>query len=121
MARMSESIDNLIAQLGERRKKYEEISNQVSVVADELSAKIVPALRKSTRLPEVGNLSLVLQSLSQLYKTRLDAEESIVKSLEKQCDLVAKYQTGEADEVTFSSDDVAALANQIMERQKNAS
>lgn len=116
---MSESIDELIAQLKGRREKYEEISTQVASVADELSAKILPALRKSNRLPEVGNLSVVIQSLGQLYKTRLDAESFIVKSLEKQVDLVAKYQTDEDNEgATFTSEDVAILANEIISKQK---
>lgn len=102
----------LIEELEERRSKYEEISDETGEVIYELKNKIIPALRESRNLPRTADISVIVQSLGQLYKIKLDAEEKIVKSIEKQCDIQSKIsEDGNAEAV--SADLVRRLAEQL--------
>lgn len=109
------TVNELIDQLEERRQKYEEISVDTMGVIDELRAKILPAIRESRNLPRTADVSLVVQTLAQLYKIKLDAEEKIVKSIEKECDLISKNNKGDSDDsqMVITADAVRELAEKI--------
>lgn len=85
-------LEGILDDLSKRKQKYEEISSQAGKVVDELEGKIMHAVRGSQNLPRTADISIIIQTFSQLLKTKLDAEDSITRALEKRYDLVNKFQ-----------------------------
>ena len=92
MVNKIEELESILKDLSKRKEKYEGISNQATKVIDELESKIMYAVRNSQNLPRTADISVIIQTFSQLLKTKLDAEDSITRALEKRYDLVNKYQ-----------------------------
>lgn len=92
MVNKTEELEKILKDLKGRKSKYDEISERASVVIEELQDKLMTALRGSHNLPRTADLSIIAQSFSQLLKLKLDAEDSSTRSLEKQYDLINKFE-----------------------------
>lgn len=92
MVNKTAELEKILEDLKGRKSKYDEISERASVVIEELQDKLMTALRGSHNLPRTADLSIIAQSFSQLLKLKLDAEDSSTRSLEKQYDLINKFE-----------------------------
>lgn len=104
-------LELILEDLEKRKEKYEGISSQATKVIDELEAKIMHAVRGSQNLPRTADISIIIQTFSQLLKTKLDAEDSITRSLEKRYDLVNKFENPDntTDPNSITADSVDKL------------
>ena len=104
-------LETILEDLAKRKEKYESISSQATKVIDELESKIMYAVRGSQNLPRTADISIIIQTFSQLLKTKLDAEDSITRSLEKRYDLVNKFENPDntTDPNSITADSVDKL------------
>ena len=122
MVNKIEELESILSDLSKRKEKYEGIRNQATKVIDELEAKIMHAVRNSQNLPRTADISIIIQTFSQLLKTKLDAEDSITRSLEKRYDLVNKFQNPNdtTDPNAISASAVDELIKRFNSRQNSA-
>ena len=115
-------LEGILEDLSKRKQKYEEISSQAGKVVDELEGKIMHAVRGSQNLPRTADISVIIQTFSQLLKTKLDAEDSITRALEKRYDLVNKFQNPNdtTDPNAISASAVDELIKRFNTRQNSA-
>lgn len=115
-------LESILNDLSKRKEKYEGISNQATKVIDELESKIMYAVRNSQNLPRTADISVIIQTFSQLLKTKLDAEDSITRALEKRYDLVNKFQNPNdtTDPNAISASAVDELIKLYNDRQHSA-
>jgi DNA-directed RNA polymerase subunit H (RpoH/RPB5) len=122
MVNKIEELESILKDLSKRKEKYESISDQATKVIDELEGKIMYAVRNSQNLPRTADISVIIQTFSQLLKTKLDAEDSITRALEKRYDLVNKYQNPNetTDPNAISASAVDELIKRFNNRQNSA-
>jgi len=121
MVNKTEELEKILGELAERKSKYDEISSRASVVIEELQDKIMTALRGSHTLPRTADLSIITQTFSQLLKTKLDAEESSTRSLEKRYDLINKFENPiDTDDPNAITADTVDKLIKAMERTKES-
>ena len=122
MVDKTKELESILDDLSKRKTKYEGISDQATKVIDELESKIMYAVRNSQNLPRTADISIIIQTFSQLLKTKLDAEDSITRALEKRYDLVNKYEnpndTTDPNSITASA--VDELIKRFNTRQNSA-
>ena len=68
MVNKIEELESILSDLSKRKEKYEGISNQATKVIDELESKIMYAVRNSQNLPRTADISIIIQTFSQLLE-----------------------------------------------------
>lgn len=95
-------IVTLLDQLKDKREKIETLEKRTTTVIDQLEQKLLTSLSASKNIPNVALVTPIIESLSSLYKTNLDANVQFIRSVEKEVDLVAKHIPDEEGNTSMS-------------------
>lgn len=95
-------IVTLLDQLKDKREKIETLEKRTTTVIDQLEQKLLTSLSASKNMPNVALVTPIIESLSSLYKTNLDANVQFIRSVEKEVDLVAKHIPDEEGNTSMS-------------------
>jgi regulator of PEP synthase PpsR (kinase-PPPase family) len=95
-------IVTLLDQLKDKREKIETLEKRTTIVIDQLEQKLLTSLSASRNIPNVALVTPIIESLSSLYKTNLDANVQFIRSVEKEVDLVAKHIPDEEGNTSMS-------------------
>lgn len=95
-------IVTLLDQLKDKREKIETLEKRTTTVIDQLEQKLLTSLSASKNMPNIALVTPIIESLSSLYKTNLDANVQFIRSVEKEVDLVAKHIPDEEGNTSMS-------------------
>ena len=117
---VDKKISTMLEDIENKRNELNLLSNRINKITIILEEKMHNYLQNSKNLPSIGGTAAVLDTLSTLYKTSLDTNEKIIKSLEKQIELQYKYNTDttEDDGVKISSYDLLQLVEEALKQGK---
>ncbi len=91
LSKKAEQINAIIDELKVKRQNIETLEMRTTKVIDELETKLLNYLQRSKNLPSVATVTPITESLTSLYKTNLDATSQILRSMEKEIELLAKH------------------------------
>jgi len=94
-----EEIVKRIAELQNKRNNIETLQSRSKVVIDEVEQRFLNYIRKSQSITSLSLTSALLESLSILYKLNLDANNQLIRSIEKEVELIAKHAPDEGGNI----------------------
>jgi hypothetical protein len=95
------------------RKRLNDLHNRTKKAIDVLEGKVLTYISNSKNIPSVETASILVGSLSSLYKMNMDSNTILLKSYEKEIDVQNRFNppTDANDEMT--AEDVAELTRII--------
>ena len=91
LSKKAEQINAIIDELKVKRQNIENLEVRTTKVIDEIETKLLNYLQNSKNLPSVATVTPITESLTALYKTNLDANSQVIRSMEKEIELLAKH------------------------------
>ena len=91
LSKKAEQINAIIDELKVKRQNMENLEVRTTKVIDEIETKLLNYLQNSKNLPSVATVTPITDSLTALYKTNLDANSQVIRSMEKEIELLAKH------------------------------
>lgn len=102
MSDKAQKINHIIEELSVKRTQIEHLEARTKTVIAEIEQKLLSYLQKSTNLPSVGVVTPITESLTSLYNINLNANSQLIRSLEKEIELIAKHGPDEKGEIPQS-------------------
>ena len=117
----NDKVNGIFENIHSRRNKLNEIAERSEVLSKKLETKISTYLDNSKNLPAVGITVEVLDSLASLYKIESDTQERIIKSLEKEAELVKKFESDadHEEDVAYRHSELLKALEEMRSRQDN--
>jgi len=100
------SVD-LLAEISSKRANLEALSKRIDDMTNIVEVKIKDYISRSPNLPSVATTAEILNSITSLYNASLSTNDRILRSLEKQLELEAKY----GEEAVVTDDDQVTHAS----------
>ncbi|MFA7203873.1 MAG: hypothetical protein WC188_09235 [Candidatus Caldatribacteriota bacterium] len=119
MSKKAEQINAIIDELKVKRQNMENLEVRTTKVIDEIETKLLNYLQNSKNLPSVATVTPITESLTALYKTNLDANSQVIRSMEKEIELLAKHGPDDNGDMpsTLSFEVLSELFQQSRNRQ----
>lgn len=90
-----EEILKRISELDGKRKNIESLQARSKVVIDEIESRFLNYIRNSKSITSLSLASALLESITVLYKLNLDSNTQLIRSIEKEIELIAKHAPDE--------------------------
>lgn len=119
LSKKAEQINAIIDELKVKRQNIENLEVRTTKVIDEIETKLLNYLQNSKNLPSVATVTPITESLTALYKTNLDANSQVIRSMEKEIELLAKHGPDDNGDMpsTLSFEVLSELFQQSRNRQ----
>jgi inhibitor of KinA sporulation pathway (predicted exonuclease) len=119
LSKKAEQINAIIDELKVKRQNMENLEVRTTKVIDEIETKLLNYLQNSKNLPSVATVTPITESLTALYKTNLDANSQVIRSMEKEIELLAKHGPDDNGDMpsTLSFEVLSELFQQSRNRQ----
>lgn len=119
MAEKAKRIEDIIGELASKRTNIAGLEDRTKKVIDEIETKLLTYLRNSKSLPSVATIIPIAESLASLYNINLNANSQLIRSLEKEVELVAKHAAdddGNLPGVGLTLDTLSSLMSNALQR-----
>ena len=119
MSIKADKINSIIDELKTKRINIEQLEQRSKVVIDAIETKLLTYLTKAVNLPSVATITPITESLNSLYNTNLSANAQIIRSMEKEVELLAKHGPDDQGNVpeALSYDVLGKLFQQTLNRE----
>lgn len=119
MTLKADKISNIIDDLKIKRNNIEQLELRTRSVIDSIETKLLAYLQNSKNLPSVATVTPITESLNALYNTNLNANSQIIRSMEKEIELIAKHGPDEHGDIpqALTYDVLGELFQKTLNRQ----
>jgi len=119
MSMKADKINEIIDNLKVKRYNIEQLESRTRSVIDSIESKLLTYLQNSKNLPSVATVTPITESLNALYNTNLNANSQIIRSMEKEIELIAKHGPDEHGDIpkALTYDVLGELFQKTLNRQ----